>query len=71
MQEIITKIRGLLKWISLSAKTFTADCYLLRFYSQYLYGELSKLFLFILSWDTHGEVDLLLLSTDLLFSIDL
>ena len=46
-------------------KQYTADCYLLPFYSQYIYGELSKLFLFILFQDTPEEVHLLLLSIDL------
>ena len=40
-------------------------CYVLLFYNQYIYGELSILILFILSQDTPTEVRLLLLYSDL------
>ena len=69
VQAIITTTRGILKLSSLSAKRYTADCYLFPFYGQYCYGEVSKLLLFLLSQDTPEEVYLMLLSIDLpLFS---
>ena len=63
-QTIITITRVLLKLSSLSAKPYTVDCYLLLLYSQYCYGESSKLLLFILFRDTPKEVHYVLLSIE-------
>ena len=65
MQAIITTTSGLLKWSDLSAKQFTEYCYVFLFNSQYCYGDLSLLLLFVLSRHKHEEVNLLLLSIDL------
>ena len=51
VQAIITATRGLLKLSLLSEKLYIVDYYLLLLYSQYRYGKLSKLFLFLFSWD--------------------
>ena len=44
---------------SLSEKWYTADYYLFLFYSKYFYGDLSKLFLFLLSrdWTTRRYIN--------------
>ena len=57
--------KGHLKVEFIKWKKCTSDCYLLPFYSQYGYGELSKKILFLLLRDTPEEVDLLLLSIEL------
>ena len=43
--------KGPLKFKFIKCKKYTADCYLLPFYSKYCYRELSKLFLFLCLWD--------------------
>ena len=63
MQAIINTTRGILKLSLLSAKK-TASCYLFPFYSQYRYGELSRLLLFLLLRDTPKDVHSLILSIE-------
>ena len=65
VQAMITTTTGLLKYISLGEKCFIVDCYVLSFYNQYHYGEISKLLLSILSLDAPVEVNQLLFSIDL------
>ena len=65
MQSFITKTRGLLKLSSFIAKQYTANCYLLLFYSQYSYGKLSIFLLFLLLQDAPEEVHFLLFYFDL------